>query len=100
MLFHELGEDGILALELGLEAFYFLVVGIFDGLGLAAVLEGGVAVLEELFLPAVEEGGSDAELIADIGDGDFFEQVPFEGSNLLLGAEMTTLAVHEKPPFR
>ena len=31
MLFHELGEDGVLALELGFEAFDSLLVGVFDG---------------------------------------------------------------------
>jgi len=51
--------------------------------------------LEELFLPAVEERGRNAELIADGGHGDVFKQVPLEGGDLLLGGEVTTFAVHD-----
>ena len=100
MLFHEFGHDLVFAGELGLELLDLLDIGIFEGFGLAAVLEGDMAVVEELFLPAVEEGRRDAELIAEIGDGDLFEEVPFKGGDLLLGGEMTTFAVHEKPPYR
>src|SRR5260370_1283444 len=39
---------------------------------------------------AVEDGRRDAELIADGGDGDAFEQMPLESRDLLLGVEMTT----------
>ena len=62
--------------------------------GDAAVLEEGVAILEEFLLPAVEESGRDAEIIADGGDGDAFEQMPLEGGDLLLRPDMTTFAVH------
>jgi hypothetical protein len=62
----------------------FLVLGVVSRFGGAAVLEKGVSVLEELFLPAVEQGGGNAEFIADGGDGNFFEQVPLEGGDLLL----------------
>jgi hypothetical protein len=71
------------------------VLGIIGGLGLAAILEDDVAVLEELFLPAVKESGRNAELIADGGHGDVFKQVPLEGGDLLLGGEVTTFAVHD-----
>ena len=40
----------------------FLVFGLFDGLAGAAVGEGEVAVLEELFEPVVELVGIDAAL--------------------------------------
>jgi hypothetical protein len=42
-----------------------------------------VAVFEELLLPAVEQVGSDAELIAEIGDRSFLEEVAFEDGDLL-----------------
>jgi len=70
---------------------------VLDGLGLAAVVEGGVAVVEELLLPAVEEVGGDAEFIAKVKDGDFFQEMPFE--NVLRG-KVTALLVHERPPYR
>jgi hypothetical protein len=57
VLLHEFGQDLVLALEFGLEGFNLADVGVFDGLGLAAVVEGEVAVLEELALPLVEESG-------------------------------------------
>ena len=60
------------------------------------ILKEGVAVFEEFFLPAVEEGGRDAQLVAQGGDGDAFEQMPLEGGDLLLGHEMTTFAVHDE----
>jgi hypothetical protein len=66
---HELGHDLVFALQLGLELLDLVEVGIFDGLGLAAVLEEGMAVLEEFFLPAIKEGWGDTEFIADGGDG-------------------------------
>ena len=47
---HELGHDLVLARELGFELLNLLVFGVFDGLGVAAILEEGVAVLEELLL--------------------------------------------------
>ena len=82
---HELGHDLVLARELGFELLDLLVLGILDGLGVTAILEEGVAVLEELLLPAVKERWRDAELIADGGDGDAFEEMPLEGRDLLLG---------------
>ena len=72
MSFHELGHDLVFARELGFELLDFLDVGILDRFGFAAVFEEGVAIFEELFLPAVEESGRDAEFIADFGDGDAF----------------------------
>jgi hypothetical protein len=99
MLFHEFGEDGILALELGFEAFDFLLVSVFDGLGLATVVEGGVAVLKELLEPAVDLVGIEAEFIAEVRDGDLIEEVTFEDGDLLGASEVTTLLGHGEPPF-
>ena len=90
----------VFALELGFEQLDLLVLGVLDGPGLAVVVEGGVAVVEELFLPAVEEVGGDAEFIAEVGDGDFFEEVAFEDGDLLGAGKVPTRLVHGKPPFR
>ena len=60
---HELGHDVILACELGFELLDLLVLGILDGLALATVVEGGMAVLEELLEPAVELVRIDVEFI-------------------------------------
>jgi hypothetical protein len=82
---HQLGHDLVLAYELGFEMLDLLVLGILDCFGRATVLKTDVAVFEELFLPVVEDRGRDAELIAEGGGGDAFEQMPLEARYLLLG---------------
>ena len=96
MSFHELGHDLVLADEFGFELLDLLVLGIFDSLGLAAVLEGDVAILEEILEPAVELVGIDVEFIAEVRDRDPFDEVTFEDGNLLGAGKVTTrLLVHE-----
>jgi hypothetical protein len=56
VLLHEFDEDLILALELGFELFDLALLGILDGLGLAAVVEGQVSILEEQALPLMNLG--------------------------------------------
>ena len=87
MSLHELGHDLVFARKLGFELLDGLVLGILDSFGVAAIFEEGVAVLEKLFLPTVEERRRDLELVADGRDGDAFEQMPLEGGDLLLGRE-------------
>ena len=53
-----------------------LVLGVFGGLGFAAVVEGGVAVLEELLEPGVELGGIEVEFIAKVGNRDLVDEMP------------------------
>jgi len=43
--------------------------------------------------------GIDVEFIAEIGDGDFVDEVTFEDGDLLGAGEMTTLLVHDEPPL-
>jgi hypothetical protein len=100
VLLHEFGDDFVLALQLGFELDDPECLGVLDRLGLAVGVEGDVAVLEEFFLPAIEEVGGDAELIAEIGHGSFVEEVPFEDGDLLGAGKVTTPLVHGKPPYR
>ena len=88
MSFHELGHDLIFAGELGLEGFDLLILGIFAGLGLPAVVESEVGVLEELALPLIEDGGVEPELIAQVGNGSAFKKMALDDSGLLLRCEM------------
>ena len=83
MRFHEFGHDLVLAEELGFELFDLVVLGVLDGLALAAVGEGEMAVLEELLEPVVELVGVEVEFIAEVGDGDLVDEVPFEDGDLL-----------------
>jgi len=96
MRFHEFGHDLIFAHELGLELLDLLVLGIFDGLGLAAIVEGGMAVLEELLEPAIELIRIGFEFIAQVGNGDLVDEMTFKDGDLLGAGEMTTLLVHDE----
>ena len=95
MFLHEFAQNFVFALQFGLEQLDRFILGIFDGFGLAAIVEGGVPVVEELLLPAVEEVGCDAELIAEIGDGHLLDEVAFEGSDLFRSGKVTTLLGHD-----
>src|SRR3954447_14004164 len=85
MLLHEFGEDFVLALELLLQEGDLPVLGVAGASG--AGLEGGGAVLEELLLPAVGHRGVDAVLVAQVRDGDVFEEMKPQDGDLLLGGE-------------
>jgi hypothetical protein len=88
VLLHQLGEDLVLAAELVLQGSDLAVLGVVNGLaGPARGSEGGVAVLEELLLPAVEEVDGDAVVLAQVGDGGLLQEVQAQDGDLLLGAE-------------
>src|SRR5215831_18785856 len=89
MLLHQLGEDLVLALQLGLEIGDLLVLAAFVVAG-----ESSWAVLEEELLPGVEVGDSDAVFFTDVGDGDLVEEVLSEQGDLLLRSKMATLLSH------
>ncbi len=55
MLFHEFGEDLVLALELGLELLDLVILGILGSPRPPAIVEAGRGVLEEEPLPGIEE---------------------------------------------
>jgi hypothetical protein len=85
MFLHEFRKDLVLALELLLEQRDPPILGVAGASG--AGFEGGRAVLEELLLPAVEHRRVDAVLVAQIRDGDVFEEMKPKDGNLLLGGE-------------
>src|SRR6516165_9254413 len=85
MLFHELREHLVLALELLLKQRDLPILGVARASGPG--LKRGRAVLEELLLPTVEHRGVDAVLVAQIRDGDMFEEMEPKDGDLLLGGE-------------
>ena len=99
MSFHELGHDLVLAGELGFELLDFLVLGLLDGLALAAAGEGEVAVLEELFEPVVDLVGVQIEFIAQVGHGDLVDEVPFEEFVQLANANVVIVSPTEIESF-
>jgi hypothetical protein len=66
VLGHQLGQDLILGLHLLLQELdpFLLLLDLAGGAFLR--LEGGGSVLEELFLPAVENGRLQAQFLAEI----------------------------------
>jgi len=93
--FHELGHDFILFLQFGFELLDLLVFGVLVRFGVVAIGESEVPVVEELFKPVVELVGVDVELIAEVGNGDLVDEVPFEDGNFVGIGEVTTRLVHD-----
>src|SRR5262249_32198975 len=88
-------EDLVFALQLGLQLGEVLVLGVGSGLAAPVVGgEGGLAVLEELLLPVVEERDGNAVLFADIGDRDLVEEVLSEQGDLGLSGKVARLPGH------
>jgi hypothetical protein len=96
MLFHEFGEDFILALELGFELLDLAFLAIIEGLGLAAVFENDMAVFEEVLKPTIELGEMNLEFIAQISDRDLVDEMPFEDGDFLGAGQVTTMRVHDE----
>jgi hypothetical protein len=92
MLLHEFGDDFVLALELGLQGGDPLALGV--GGAAVGAFEGGGAVLEELLLPGVEEGGLEMVLVAEIGDGHPVDEVASEDGDLLGGGVVRAGLAH------
>src|SRR5262249_38806913 len=94
-LLHQLGEDLVLALQLGLEIGDLLVLGVGSVLAAFVVAgESSWAVLEKELLPGVEVGDSKAVFFTDVGDGDLVEEVLSEQGDLLPRTKMAALAGH------
>jgi hypothetical protein len=91
--FHEFSHDFVFLLDLGFEQFDFAVFGIVIGLGFSAVGKGKVSVLEELFEPVVDLIGMQLEFIAEIGNGNFVDEMPFKDGNLLVNKDAVADAV-------
>jgi hypothetical protein len=69
VVLQEVGEDLVFALQLGFELPDLLFLGVLCELGLAAVLEGQVSVLEQQPLPGVKARGIDIHLITERENG-------------------------------
>ena len=100
MSFHKLGHDLVFLLDLGFEQFDFLDVGMFVHLGLSSIGEGEVSVLEELFEPIVDLIGMKLEFIAEIGNGDFVDEMPLVDGDLLVIRKVSSCLVYLEPPYR
>ena len=97
----EFRENLVLALEFVFEGSDLAVLGVLQGLvAFAGVGEGRGPVLEELFLPEIEEVDVEVVLLTDVRDGLLLQEVEAEQGDLLLGGERTTLTSHDKSSAR
>src|SRR3954454_9024772 len=99
MFLHEFGEDFVLALELLFQGGdpAILVIAGTSGPG----LERGGGVLEEILLPAIEQGGVDDVPITEVRDGGVFEEMePKDGGLLLDGESFPSLLGHGRASAR
>ena len=72
-----------LRVSLASSCWILACLAFFDGLGLAAVGEGEVAVLEELFEPVSGTDGGRCRVHRKVGNRDLVDEVPFEDGDLL-----------------
>jgi hypothetical protein len=95
MLLHEFGEYLVLALEFVLESGDLVVLVILNSLeAFAGVDEGRGTILEELFLPQIEEVDGELMFLTDVRDGLLLQEVETKQGDLLLRGKVTTLASH------
>jgi len=97
VLRHQLGEDLVLGLDLLLQVGDpLLLCGV---VGWPLLLEGRRPVLEELFLPAVEDRGLQAQLIAELGDRLLVQQMPPQDGDFLFRRVVLPLLLHTFSPL-
>jgi hypothetical protein len=92
VLSHQFSQHLVLGVNLlfqELDPFFFSLM-----VQAALALEGGCAILEELFLPTVEHRGLQPIFLAQIGYRHFVQQVPPQDGNLLFRSIVLSLFSH------
>ena len=78
MFLQQLGDDFALLRELGLQRGDLPVLAVLARPPFARRLKGRSAVLKERPLPAIKLRGENLVFVAQIGDGDFVDQMSFD----------------------
>src|SRR5580700_4103525 len=95
MFLHELGDHLVLLNELGLEV---LDLSVLDHFGAWRTthrgLEGSRGLVEDLLDPVVNLAGLETELIGEVRDGFFADEMTPNDLGLLVGREMSSCLVH------
>ena len=97
MLGHQLRQNLVLGLDLLLQVRNPLLVSGMDGWPF--LLEGSSPVLEELLLPAVEDGGLQVEFIAELRDWLLLQQMPPQNGGLLFRRVVLALLLDAFSPL-
>jgi hypothetical protein len=99
MLFQQLGEHLVFALEFLLQSFNLLLIPIRNSRAGLLAFKSGCSVLEKLSLPLVKHCRVDVVLVAQIGNGFAFNQMLAKNRDLLLRAEITSVVVVHRGLF-
>jgi hypothetical protein len=96
MRFHDLSDHFVLVGQFGLQIgdLLFQVAAASVSKLVAALLESRGSLLEENLLPLVKLGGLDAILVTDLRKGYFFNQVPPQNLDFLLGRKIPAISFH------
>jgi hypothetical protein len=89
---HQFGQDLILALDLLLQVLDPLLFGLVVGSRLG--LEGRRPVVEELLLPAVEDGRLQPQLVTELGDRLLLQQMAPQNGDLLFCGVVLSWFLH------
>jgi len=99
MLFQQLREHLVFALEFLFQSFNFLLIPIRNsGTGLLA-FKSGCSVLEKLSLPLVKHRRVDLVLVAQIGNSFTFDQMLAQDRNLLFRAKIASVIIFHRGVF-
>src|SRR5260370_39291148 len=99
MLFQQLGEHLVFALEFLLQSFNLLLIPIRNsGAGLLA-FKSGCSVLEKLSLPLVKYRRVDAVLLAQIRNSSAFNKMLPQDGDLLFRAKKTSVNIVHRGLF-
>jgi hypothetical protein len=82
VLRHQFGQNLIFGLDLLLQILDAFLLGLV--VGSALVLKDGWPVLEELFLPAVQNGWLEPQLVTQLRDRLLVQQMPPQDGDLFL----------------
>jgi len=97
VLRHQLGQNLVLRLDLLLQVRDSLLLG--GVVGRRLLLEGRRPVLEELFLPSVEDRGLQAQFIAELRDGLLVQLMPSQDGDFLFRRVVLPLLPHTFSPL-
>ena len=97
MFGHQFGENFVIGSDFLLQPRDAFLLG----LATAAVLglESGGAVLEELFLPTIENRRLKRQLVAELRDRLVVNQMPPQNGDLLFGCAVLSLLPHASSPL-
>jgi hypothetical protein len=97
MLRHQFGQNLIFGLDLFLQIFDALLLGLM--VSSAFLLEGGRAVFKELLLPSIEDRRLQTQFLAQVRHRHVLHQTPPQNGDFLFCRVMLPLLLHAFSPL-